>query len=52
MLVFLQNMPLYILLIKLRAVHATSQAASTYCGILADSDLEIRLAALEKQLEE
>jgi hypothetical protein len=37
---------------RLRAVHATSQAAATYRSILADHDLEQRLAALEKRVEE
>jgi precorrin isomerase len=37
--------------IQLRAVHATSQAASAYRAVYADSELEARLTALEARAE-
>jgi hypothetical protein len=38
--------------IKLRAVNALGQVGNVYKGILADHDLEQRIAALEKRVEE
>jgi hypothetical protein len=38
--------------VKLRAVHATSQAASAYAKLLDDGDLEARLEALEARAVE
>jgi hypothetical protein len=37
--------------LRLRAVHATSQAASAYRNLLADSELEAIVADLEARLE-
>jgi hypothetical protein len=37
--------------VKLRAVHATSQAAGVYRSIYETADLEARIAELEKQAE-
>lgn len=36
---------------RLRAIHATSQAAAAYRAVYADSDLEARITALERRSE-
>ncbi len=38
--------------VRLRAAHAVSQCSATYRGILADSETDARLTALEKIAEE